>query len=203
MMSTEWGKLILQFKTFAFAANRVVGLNLAQGLAHADVRSAAALAALAGMGTLSYVAKQKAAGQPIESNPGRLAMEVLDKSNILGWTNEVISPGLWQGGNKDLSRWSDRDFAETVLGPTAGTAVAAWGKQYPARLSNLASGGAVNPNLAFRRSDLHFLRRMAPGQNLWYARRGINALEDGVGDLFDLPGESNEQRDLLAEAKEQ
>jgi hypothetical protein len=198
MMSTEWGKLMLQFKSFAFAANRAVALPLAQGLAHGDVRSAAALAALAGMGTLSYVAKQKAAGQPLEADPGRLAMEVLDKSNILGWTSEVISPGLWQMGNKDLSRWSDRDWAETVLGPTAGTVGAAYGRQFPAKLSNLITGGAMNEEKPFTRADLHFLRRMAPGQNVWYMRRGINALEDGVGDLMDLPGQSNKERQEVA-----
>lgn len=187
-MSGELGKLILQFKSFAFAANRVVGLPLAQGLAHGDPRSAAALVALTSMGSLSYVSKQMAAGQPIESDPGKLAMEVADKTNLLGWTNEILSPGLWQLGFKNLSRFSDRDPAETLLGPTAGNVASTFIRQLPGR--------AANPDLPFRRSDLHFLRRMAPGQNLWYMRQGINDLEDKVADGFDLPGESNEERQL-------
>jgi hypothetical protein len=154
----------------------------------------AALLALTSMGALSYVAKQRSAGRPLESDPERLALEVLDKSNLLGWTNELVSPSLWQGGSRNLSRFSDRDWAETLLGPTAGTIGAAWGRQFPARLSNLATGGAANQDLPFRRSDLHFLRRMAPAQNLWYLGRSINNLEDTIGDVFDLPGESNAQR---------
>lgn len=190
-MSGEIGKTMLQFKSFAFAANRVVGTPLAQGIAHGDVRAAAALLALTSMGTLSYVLKQKAAGQPLETNnPGRLAGEVLDKSNLLGWTGEVIFPSMWLAGFKNLSRWSDRDPVQSILGPTAGTVADAFERQLPGRIGN--------PELPFRRSDAHFVRRMMPGQNLWYARRGVNALEDMVGDAFDLPGKSNEQRELVA-----
>lgn len=199
-MSKEWGKLLAQFKTFAFAGNRVIGVPLAQGIAHGDQRTIGGLLALTAMGTLAYVAKQKAAGQPIETDPGRLALEVLDKSNLLGWTGEVVSPALWQGGLSNLSRWSDRDWAETIGGPTAGTIGAIYGRQLPARFANLLTGGRLNPDLPFRRSDLHFLRRMAPAQNLWYLRRGINATEDAVGDVFGLPGESDEQHDEVAAA---
>jgi hypothetical protein len=203
-MSKEWGKSVAQFKSFAFSASRVVAMPIMQGVAHGDLRTAEALTALVAMGTLSYVAKQKAAGQPIETNPGRLTGEILDKSNLLGWTGELLFPALWMAGFKDFSRWSDRSPAETLGGPTVGSLFEAWGHQYPARLANLASGGQALPgqeNLPFRRSDLHFLRRMAPGQNVWYMRRGINALEDGIGDLFDLPGESNAERQLTAEQK--
>jgi hypothetical protein len=193
LMSTEWGKLVFQFKSFGFAASRVVGMPLAQGVAHGDIRSATALAALASMGTLSYIAKQKAAGQPLETDPARLAMEVADKSNLMGWTSELIYPGLWQAGFKNLSRWSDRDPMETIGGPSAGTVGSVFQRQLPGRITN--------PALPFRRSDLHFLRRMAPAQNTWYARRGINHLEDAIADAFDLPGESNEQRELANEVE--
>lgn len=197
-MSKEWGKSLAQFKSFAFAANRVVGVPLLQGLAHGDARAVEAMVALASMGTLAYITKQKAAGQPLETNPTRLALEVLDKSNLLGWTGEVIYPGLWAAGFKDLSRFSDRDPVETFLGPSAGMAASTWGRQFPGRLANLASGGTVQPKLPFRRSDLHFLRRMAPGQNLWYFRRAVNNTEDGIGDLFGLPGESNADREIAS-----
>jgi hypothetical protein len=52
-------------------------------------------------------------------------------------------------------------------------------------------GSATGDNQQFNRSDLHFVRRLMPGQNLWYARRAVNGLEDSVGDLFNLPGKSN------------
>lgn len=197
-MSSELGKLILQFKTFAFASSRIVVNPMLQGIARGDMNSVQGLFALAFMGTASYVAKQKAAGQPIElDKPGRLAMEVIDKSNLLGWTGEMVFPALWQMGMKDLSRWSDRDATETLLGPSAGTVASAYERRLPQKLTADTESGEKG----FARSDLHFMRRLMPGQNLWYFRRGVNALEDAVGNAFDLPGESNADRTAKVESQ--
>ncbi|MGO8854404.1 MAG: hypothetical protein ACLQO1_01650 [Steroidobacteraceae bacterium] len=196
-MSTELGKTVLQFKSFAFAASRHVLMPIAQGVPAGDVRATTGLLSLIGAGYLSYVTKQWLANQPIEvDNPQRLALEILDKSNLLGWTGEVIYPALWMMGFKDFSRWSDRDPVETLGGPSAGTIASLYSRRLPAKLLNSATD-APQP---FNRSDLHFLRRLAPGQNLWYARRAVNGLEDSIGDLFDLPGESNADR-MLAQAQ--
>lgn len=187
-MSTELGKMLLQFQSFAFAASRHVLQPVAQGIASGDARSASGLFSLLTAGALSYYLKQKIAGQPIETNnPGRLAADVLDKSNLAGWTGSVVFPALWQLGFKDLSRWSDRDAVETALGPTAGTLASIYDRRLPSKLV----GNAEHP---FSRSDLHFLRRLMPAQNLWYFRRAANGLEDWVADRFDLPGKSNAER---------
>ena len=197
VMSTEVGKLLLQFKSFAFAASRHVILPLAQGVAAGDVRAMTGLLTLASAGFLSYAAKQKAAGQSIEAgNPGRLALEMLDKSNVLGWTGEMIYPAIWQLGFKDFSRWSDRDATETLLGPSIGTVASVYERRLLAR--SMPGDDENNPQKSFNRSDLHFLRRLAPGQNLWYFRRAVNGLEDSMGDLFDLPGVSQKERAELA-----
>jgi hypothetical protein len=193
-MSTEWGKALRQFTTFGYAAQRSVVNPLMQGLAHGDPRAAQALFALASMGTLSYVAKQTAAGQPIEPfDSPRFALEVLDKSNLMGWTSDVVFPALWMAGFKNLSRWSDRDPTETIGGPVVGTVFSTYAKQLPAKM--LASAGiGDDQNKGINRADLHFMRRLMPGQNLWYARNHINSLEDAMGDAFDLPGKSNADR---------
>jgi hypothetical protein len=190
-MSTEWGKTLRQFTTFGYAAQRSVVNPLMQGLAHGDPRAAQAFLALTAMGTLSYVSKQTAAGQPIEPwDSPKFALEVLDKSNLMGWTSDYVFPSLWMMGMKNLSRWSDRDPVETIGGPTAGTLASLYSKQLPAKF--LAD--TENGEKGVSRADLHFMRRLAPGQNLWYARNGINALEDAVGDSFELPGKSNADR---------
>jgi hypothetical protein len=192
MMSTEWGKTLLQFKSFAFAASRHVLMPIIQGVPAGDVRAMTGLLSLVTAGYLSYVTKQWIANQPIEAeNPKRLAMEVLDKSNLLGWTGEAIYPALWLGGFKDFSRWSDRDPVETLGGPSAGTIASSYNRRLPSKLLN----SATDSPQPFARSDLHFIRRLAPGQNLWYARRAVNNLEDSVGDLFGLPGDSNATRE--------
>ena len=192
LMSSEMGKLLLQFKTFAFAANRTVINPMMQGLARGDPRAAAGIMTLLVGGTTSYMAKQAAAGQPIEfDNPGRFALEVLDKSNLMGWTSEAVFPALWQFGFKDLSRWSDRDPIETLLGPSVGTVTSTLARRLPAKFT----GDQEEPGDTFNRADLHFLRRTFwPGQNVWWWRRGVNDLEDRIADTFDLPGTSNAER---------
>jgi hypothetical protein len=193
-MSTEWGKALRQFTTFGYAAQRSVVNPLMQGLAHGDPRAAQALFALAAAGTLSYVSKQKAAGQPIEPfDSPRFALEVLDKSNLMGWTSDLVFPALWTMGFKNLSRWSDRDPVETIGGPVVGTVFSTYGRQLPGKLiAPLRDDDSGQKGIS--RADLHFMRRLMPAQNLWYLRNGINSLEDATGDAFDLPGKSNADR---------
>lgn len=196
-MSTEWGKALRQFTTFGYAAQRGVVNPLMQGLAHGDPRAMEAMFALASMGTLSYVSKQTAAGQPIEDfNSARFALEVLDKSNLMGWTSDVVFPALWMMGFNNLSRWSDRDPVETIGGPVVGTVLSTYGKQLPAKFIGSAESalGDDEPQPGVNRSDLHFMRRLMPGQNLWFARSHINDLEDAIGNAFDLSGKSNADR---------
>lgn len=190
LMSSELGKALLQFKSFAFAASRHVLMPLSQGIAAGDVRAATGLLALLGSGYLSYYTKQRTAGMPVEtSNMTRLAGEVVDRSNLTGWIGQMIWPAIWELGFKDLSRWSDQDAVETIGGPVAGTVADVYERRLPSRIF----GDQVAPQDTFRRSDLHFIRRLLPGQNLWYFRRGVNNLEDSIGDLFNLPGESQRE----------
>lgn len=193
--SSEVGKAIFQFKTFGAVAIRRVTIPLAQGLAHGDLRSAQGLATLIAAGALTYTMKQLLSGQPIEKDPGRYALEVLDKSNLLGWTGEYFYPSLWQFGLGNFSRWGDRQTWETLGGPVAGTAVDAWDLRLPAKIYGSIKGpGAVDasgkPLAHVTRSDIHRVRRMLPGNQVWYWRRAVNALEGKVGDAMGLPPEA-------------
>lgn len=196
-MSTEWGKSLRQFTTFGYAATRSVLNPLLQGLAHADPRAVEGLIALVGAGALSYVAKQTAAGQPIESPASpKFAAEVLDKSNLLGWTSEYLFPAAWGLGLDNLSRWSDRDPIETIGGPSAGTLAAIYKQRLPAKFLGSAESdlGIDDDAKGVNRADIHFMRRLMPGQNHWLLRNAINHTEDAIGDAFDLPGKSNADR---------
>jgi hypothetical protein len=105
-------------------------------------------------------------------------------------------------GMKNLSRFSDRDPAETLGGPTAGSIFDAYNRGIPGRVAQSVlpddvldkMGIQPSESAGIRRSDLHFLRKLMPGQNLWYLRGGINDLEDLIGNQFDLPGTSNADR---------
>ncbi len=191
--SSEVGKCIFQFKTFGAVAIRKLVIPLAQGVARGDLRSASALATLIGAGTATYVLKQLASGQPIEKHPDRFALEVLDKSNLLGWVGEFFYPVLWQFGMGNFSRWGDRQTWETLGGPVAGTAVDAWDLRIPAKIRGQITH---NPQDAhFSRGDIHRIRRMLPGNQIWYLRRGVNHLEQKLGDAMGLPPDAPRRED--------
>lgn len=185
--SSEIGKSIFQFKTFGAVAIRKVLIPLAQGLAHADLRSAQGLATLVAAGAATYTMKQLLSGQPIEKNPTRYALEVLDKSNLLGWTGEYFYPMLWQAGMQNFSRWGDRQTWETLGGPVAGSAVDAWDLRIPAKVRGQMSSSYDPAQAHFSRSDIHRIRRMLPGNQIWYLRQAVNTMEGKVGDSMGLP----------------
>ena len=187
---SEMGKALYQYKTFGAVAIRKVLIPMAQGLAHGDIRSAVGLAALIAAGVGVYTMKQRLSGQPIEQNPSRFALEVLDKSNLLGWTSEYFYPALWAAGADNFSRWGDRQSWETLGGPVLGSAVDLWDLRLPARARGaiqrrLGMGGDDLPN--WTRSDIHRMRRLMPFNQVWYLRRAVNNLESKVGDELDLP----------------
>lgn len=172
--STEWGKTLLQFKSFALASVARLQVPIAQGFAQGDIRTMYGFTAMLGLGSAVYTLKQMAADQPITSDPKRFAMEMVDRSGMLGWAGDILYPSLWQMGSDDFSRWSDRNAFETMLGPSAGTVGDIWASRIPAKL---LAGDLTE-------KDVHKLRKLMPGQNLFYLRRGINALEEGAADAI-------------------
>lgn len=189
--STEWGKALFQFKTFGAVAVRKVVIPLAQGIAHGDLRAAQGLATLIAAGAASYAVKQLLAGQPLEKDPERFALEVLDKSNLLGWTGEFFYPALWSMGAENFSRWSDRQAVETLGGPVFGTALDLLGLRLPAKIRAQIEGPQPGARQlqGITRADIHRWRRLLPGNQYWPVRRMVNHLEGWVGDEMGLPPE--------------
>jgi len=189
-MNTEMGKFLFQFKSFEFAASRIIGLPMLQGMAHGDMRAAQGLMAQFAMATAGYVLYQKAIGQKVETDPKRLAVEILDRTNFMGWTSSALFPAIHQLGFKDFSRWYDKDPV-SQLGPSAEMAYELMNRNLPGRVAQGIFGKAPGQqNLPFRRSDLHFMRKLMPYNQLWYLRSTLDNLEDAVGDGFNLPGKS-------------
>ena len=189
-MNTEAGKFLLQFRSFEFAASRLVGLPTLQGLAHGDVRAMQGLLTQLAMGAAGYVAYQKAVGQRIESNPKKLLTEMMERTNLMGWLGNLIFPAIHQFGFKDFSRWYDKDPV-SLLGPSAEMAADLYRSQLPGRVYQGLFGQADGQEkLPFRRADMHFVRKLSPYNQVWYMRRALDNLEDAVGDQFNLPGKS-------------
>jgi hypothetical protein len=170
--STEWGKAILQFKSFSYASVRRLQIPVAQGFAAGDIKTMLGASMSFGIGAMVYALKQLTAEQPIETNPRRFALEMVDKSGMLAWSGDILYPSLWMLGSDDFSRWSDRQPVETLAGPVAGTIADTYASRWPAK----AIQGELSPK------DIHKMRRLLPGQNIFYLRRGVNQLEELTSD---------------------
>lgn len=196
-MSTWWGRSIQQFNSFAFAAQNAVLMPMVQGLSRADPRMATGLLALSGMGFLSYLTHRIAAGKEPEFNhPTRMALEIADKSNLTGAFGRFLFPLAGQVGASNISRYFDQDAENSLLGSTFQEGVDLIHRQLPGRLIGSMTGAAPENKkpLAFRRSDLHAIRKLVPANNLWWARSAIDSGEDAIGNAFNLPGKSLKQQ---------
>jgi hypothetical protein len=168
LYSSEWGKVLLQFKSFQMSATSRLLIPMLQHASMGDMRMLSGWVALFGTSSLIYVLKQLAADQPITDDPTAFAKEVVDKSGMLAWGGEILFPALWQFGADDLSRWSDREPLETLLGPSAGVFSDAYKDRWPVRIAE----GDLDEK------DIHKIRRLMPFQNVFYVRRLINDLEE-------------------------
>ena len=166
MMSTELGKTIGQFKTFAFASTQRTALAALQQ------RDAAALngALLSvGLGMISYGVKSYAAGYETSEDPKRWISEGLDKSGLFFWMSDAMNTGGKLVGFNGASRYASRSVSETILGPTLGGA-----------LNLAATVGSAAGHGEWKASDTRALRRLLPYQNLIYFRRLFDQAEEGI-----------------------
>lgn len=170
-MSKEVWKTIFQFKSFGMAAvNRLV-IPAAQGLQRGDLAYVSGISVMLGLGVMRYLAKQWTADQPIELTPSTLVREAIDGSGMSSYFMDLYDPTAALLHLPRGSRYTDRNPIETMLGPTVGTAT---------DLYDAAKG--ISDHGGVKRNDIHRLRKLAPWQNVFYLRRGINVLEDSVAE---------------------
>jgi hypothetical protein len=122
--NTEMGKVILQFKSFAFAATQQA---LISGLQQKDLAVLNGLISGASLGMLIYYFKKKMAGKELSNDPAVWLMEGMDKSGFTGILGEYshIADKVGLGINSLLnieqsSRYATRNFSTFLLGPTIG-----------------------------------------------------------------------------------
>ncbi len=166
LMSNELVRTLLQFKSFGQAAvNRLV-IPTAQGLARGDVATLNGLLLMLGLGTLRYAAKQWTADQPIETDAATLVREAVDGAGLTAYLVDPYDVGAAITGAPRWSRYTDRHWTETALGPTAGTITDL----------GLTAEGISHEGVSAR--DVHKIRKLLPLQNVFYVRRLINLLEE-------------------------
>ena len=175
--SSEAGKMIFQFKTFAAAAHNKI---LVADLQYRDAEALNGFLLSVALGTAAYGAKEFVAGRDISTDPKKLIVESLDRSGAFGylWDINNITEKMTRGevgvnkliGAPPMSRYASRNIMGALLGPSAGTA-----EDIQAVTGAIASG-------EFTESDLRRVRKLMPGQNLFYIRQLLNTLEQDIGE---------------------
>jgi hypothetical protein len=171
--STETGKLIFQFKSFAATAHAKI---LVADLQYRDANALNGFLMSVALGGAAYGAKQLAAGRDISTDPEKLIVESLDRSGAFGyfWDINNITEKLTRGtvgvnaaiGAAPMSRYASRNVTGALLGPSLGTV------QDLAQIIGAISTGDLS------KSDVRAMRKMLPYQNLFYMRQLLNSLEE-------------------------
>ena len=174
--SSEHGKLIFQFKTFASAAHHKI---LVSDLQYRDANALNGFLLSVAFGSAAYGAKQYVAGREISTDPSKLIVESLDRSGGFGYfwdvnnTVEKLSRGevgvSKLVGSPPMSRYVSRNWLGALLGPSMGTV------QDIGTVTGALSSGE------FSESDLRKVRKLMPGQNLFYMRKLLDTLEEDIG----------------------
>lgn len=184
-MSTEVGKLVFQFKSFAMSSMQKTMLA---GLQQRDAATVNGMILALGLGAVTYWAKETIANRETSDDPSVWAVEALDWSGLVGWAmdaNGVLEKatrgevGLSYFTGKEVSRYAGRNVAGAFLGPTANLAADMF------QVSGAIAAGD------FKQSDLHTARQLLPIQNLFYARTLFDKVEAATGDALGLPDTTN------------
>jgi len=178
-MSTEWGKVIGQFKSFSVASVQRTALT---GLQQRDMAAlnGALLSVVAGMAVYGF--KQSDAGRELSDDPKVWITEGLDRSGMFGWfweVNNLIEKATRGAvgvnaliGGPPMSRFASRNVLGAVLGPSVGA------------VQDLATVTGDLAQQDWKAQDTRALRRLIPYQNLIGMRRVWDEAEAGINDAL-------------------
>lgn len=177
-MDTETGKVVGQLKSFALSLPMSYAMPAAQMIGQGQaVRSARFVGYMMAGGAVAHVLRSYAAGKLPAQDPQTLAFEAFNEAGLAGVLPDLVSPLARRFGVVgESARYSDRNVLSTFGGPALG----ALGDAYDLAMNRTANGMSA--------SDLHMLRRLLPYQNLWWLRRGINAVEGESAEQMGLKG---------------
>lgn len=175
VMSTQLGKMWLQFNSFAFSANSKI---LASGLQRRDAETMSGLMLTVALGSGVYAFKEWNKGKDVSTDPQKLLAEGIDRSGVLG----IVSPGLGALeqatglgvgrilGDAPMSKYNSRGWAGAALGPSFATL---WDFGI---VTKAMSDGEMS------KSEIHAIRKTLPYQNIFWLRRTLNQLEKAAAE---------------------
>jgi hypothetical protein len=192
-MDTEVGRVLGQLKSFALAAPMRMTMVPAQLIGQRQPLLAARFIGFMMMGgALAHILRATSAGFAFETDPQKLAGEAFTEAGLGGVLPDLVAPFARRFGLLgESARYSDRNIGSAFGGPAAGLAF----DVYDLAMNRTANGMSA--------ADLHMLRRLLPGQNVWFLRRAINALEGESAEAMGLAGaEARTFGERFAETRE-
>lgn len=170
--NTEVGKIILQFKSFAFASTQQ---TLLAGLQQKDLAVLNGVISATSLGMLSYYLKRKMAGKEPSDNPAVWLSEGLDRSGYLAILSEYShiadKAGLGVSsltGIEQSSRYASRNAAASLLGPSIALVDDGF------TTARALSSGEISP------SDARAIRRMIFLNNHWLLTGAMDRLQESL-----------------------
>jgi len=176
-MSTPILGLIGQHKSFIMGATERI---LLANLQRRDAHTLAGFMTMISLGMVASALYSINSGKGFPERPQDWVKEGISRSGVLGWLEEAnsITAQATSGGidayrligaDRPLQRFSSRSVLERAMGPTVGKI-------------NTVTGLTSAPfgEEGWNARDTANLRRLAPYQNLFYIRRLLNEVEDGV-----------------------
>lgn len=121
--NTALGQVLLQFRSFMFAAQTRIFLSQLQ---NRDAAAAQSITAMIGLGALSYMLKEKSSGREPDMTPQKLVFEGVDRSGLLHIFmegNNIYEAAGFKGLGKTMAgsgagRYYDRKLTSAVFGPS-------------------------------------------------------------------------------------
>lgn len=175
--------VLSQFKSFTAAATERV---LISNLQRRDAQVLQGVIFSMGLGMLSYKLNSLTGGQPVSDKPQDWIKEAISRGNLLGWAEEgnaLVSKAsggsldIYRvlGAGKPLSRYVSRSALDQVLGPTAG------------KIGDILKVTSAAGRMDWNEGDSKSLRRGVALQNVWYLRKGFDAIESSANNAFGIP----------------
>lgn len=176
-MSTQVGKIVGQFKSFAFGSSQRVALA---GLQQRDMAALNGMIMSVGLGMVRYGIGLWAAEKAVPDSVEEWIVEGVDRSGVTGWlfdANNIVEKVTRGGvgvkrltGGQPMSRYASRNVVDALAGPTSGL------------IADMATsiGAAALGELS--EADARAVRRLVPFQNLFYMRWLFDSLERGMAE---------------------
>lgn len=177
-MHEEWGKTLMQFKTFMMASINRLTIPLMQ---ERGIRPYQEMVTMAGFGTASYYAYHYLRGKEPSDDPWTVGVEVVDRTGMIALpmmfanaTGRMVGMDLL--GRENISRLRNQSQMGNLLGPSYGMAETVVGTGTNIFGAFLGDTKSQRQQSAYRAA--RGMRLSIPTQNHFAASRGWDAIEE-------------------------